>query len=88
MIDTLDIEPHLKARLAVLAEREGRSFEEFAEQILRNQADMIEREILEEAEDERRWQKYLETGASIPFDQVRSKIRTLAASAGEIERSK
>jgi len=81
MKDTLTIEPHLQTRLAVLAEREGYSFEEFAERILRSHADHAEREIIEQADDERRWQKYLETGASVPFEIVRSKVQRLAADA-------
>ncbi len=81
MKPNLTIEPHLQTRLAVLAEREGASFEEFAERILRSHAEHAERAIIEQAEDERRWQKYLETGASIPFDAMRKKVQNLAADA-------
>jgi len=77
----LNIDPNLEVRLSALAAREGYTVSEFAERLLRAHADQAEREITEYAEDERRWQKYLETGTAVSFDTVRNKLRHLAAEA-------
>lgn len=77
----LTIDPNLQVRLSALAKREGYTVSELAERLLRAHADQAEREIIEYAEDDRRWQKYLETGAAVPFDTVRNKLRHLAAEA-------
>lgn len=77
----LEIDPHLQVLLGVLAKRRGASLEDLAESVLRSYADEAERAITEQAEDESRWQRYLETGASVSFDTVRAKLRGLAADA-------
>ena len=78
---SLEIDPHLQVRLGVLAKQRGASLADLAESVLRNYADEAERAIIEEADDEGRWQSYLETGASVPFETVRAKLRGLAADA-------
>lgn len=78
---SLTIDPNLQVRLSALAERQGYTVSEFAERLLRAHADQAEREITEYAEDERRWQRYLETGTAVSFDTVRNKLRHLAAEA-------
>lgn len=77
----LEIDPHLHARLGALARRSGASLSDLAESVLRSYVDAAERALGEEEEDERRWQRYLETGASIPAETVQSKLRRLAAEA-------
>ncbi|OWV69727.1 hypothetical protein ATY75_08650 [Rhizobium sp. N122] len=77
----LDIDAHLQARLGVLAKKQGASLADFAESVLRSYADEAERAISEQAEDEARWQRYLETGVSVPFEAVRAKLRGFAAEA-------
>ncbi len=42
--------------------------------------------ITEQADDEQRWQRYLETGASVSFEAVRAKLRGLAAEAARAAR--
>ena len=79
--DTLEIDPDLKIRLAALASRSGQSFTELAQNVLRSHADKQERDMTEYAEDEQRWQRYLETGESIPFENIRAKLQGLAAEA-------
>ena len=79
--ESLSFDPALQARLAALAERRGATLAEFAEEVLRLHADDAERALSEQEEDERRWRRYLETGASVPFDSVRSKLRRLAGEA-------
>jgi len=37
--------------------------------------------IIEKAEDEQRWQRYLSEGRTIPFEAVRGKLHGLAAEA-------
>ena len=75
----LEIDPHLQARLGVLAKKQGASLADFAESVLRSYADEAERAISERAEDEGRWQRYLETGVSVPFERVRAKLRDFVA---------
>ncbi|MEI1284859.1 hypothetical protein V8P77_21875 [Rhizobium sp. 1AS14I] len=77
----LELDPHLQARLGVLAEKQGASLADFAEGVQRSYADEAERKISEQAEDEGRWQRYLETGASVPFETVRARLRGFAAEA-------
>jgi predicted transcriptional regulator len=77
----LEIDAHLQARLSALAKKKGTSLADFAESVLRSYADEVERAISEYAEDESRWQRYLETGASVPFESVRAKLRGLVAEA-------
>lgn len=81
--ETLMIDSALRSRLTALAEREGASFPEFAERLLRSHADEAERAIVERAEDEQRWQRYIETGAAVPFETVRSKLAHLAGQAAQ-----
>ena len=78
---SLKIDSELRARLTALASRHGTSFEALAEAILRAHADEQERLVDEFAEDEERWQRYLATGESIPFETVRNKLRSLASAA-------
>ncbi|OWV80273.1 hypothetical protein ATY77_26005 [Rhizobium sp. R634] len=77
----LEIDPQLQARLGVLAKRQGASLADFTESVLRSYADEAERAISEHAEDESRWQRYVETGTSVPFETIRAKLRGLAADA-------
>jgi len=79
--ETLQIDPDLRVRLKALASRTGRSFADFAESVLRSHADEQERKIIERAEDEQRWQRYLSEGRTIPFEAVRGKLHGLAAEA-------
>lgn len=81
--EPLHLDPSLQARLAALAERRGSTLSEFAEEVLRLHADEAESALSEAAEDELRWQRYLETGASVPFEKVRGKLRRLAAEAAQ-----
>ena len=78
---TLEIDPAVYARLAALAEQQGESFEALASRILRDTIDALEQGRAERAEDERRWQNYLQSGKTISFDEMRGKLRHLAAEA-------
>lgn len=80
---TLQIDPDLRVRLKALASKTGRSITDFAESVLRSHADEEERKILERAEDEQRWQRYLAGGRTIPFETVRNKLHGLAAEAAQ-----
>ncbi|WP_117196523.1 hypothetical protein [Rhizobium terrae] len=77
----LEIDPQLQDRLGALARKQGASLADFAESVLRSYADEAERTISEHAEDESRWQRYIETGTSVSFDTVRAKLRGFAADA-------
>lgn len=83
--DTLHIDPALKARLAALANRSGRTLDDLAQSVLRSHADEQERTAAEYAEDEQRWQRYLQTGQSVPFQTVRSRLQKLAGAAAHIQ---
>ena len=79
--DTLELDPDLKARLAALAARSGQTLPELAEAVLRRHADEQERTVAEYANDEQRWQRYLQTGQSVPFQTVQARLRKLAGEA-------
>lgn len=79
--EPLQIAPNLRVRLTALASKSGKSFGDLAESVLRAHADEQERKIIEEAEDEQRWQRYLSEGNTIPFETVRGKLHGLAAEA-------
>lgn len=83
--DTVHIEPDLKVRLAALASRSGRTLDELAQAVLRSHADEQERTAAEYAEDEQRWQRYLQSGQSVPFQAVRAKLQGLAGEAAHIQ---
>ena len=78
---TVHIDPALKARLVALASRSGRTLDELAQSVLRSHADEQERSAAERAEDEQRWQRYLQSGQSMPFEAVRSRLQKLAGEA-------
>ena len=82
---TVSIDPDLQARLTALASKNGQTVSELAEHVLRGHADQQERLAAEYAEDEERWQRYLETGETIPFDAVRSKLQGMAGKAAHLQ---
>ena len=78
----LEIDPHLQARLGALTKRRGASLEDLAESVQRSYTDETEHAITEQADNEKRWQRYLETDVSALFNTVRTRLRGLAADAG------
>jgi len=78
---TLHISDDLEARLRDIASRSGHTVDELADAVLSAHADAQERGSLEKAEDERRWQRYLETGLTVSLESVRRKLHTLAVDA-------
>jgi predicted transcriptional regulator len=78
---TVSADEKLQQRLLALAEEAGETLESFTEKLLTAYADDIERSQAERTEDEQRWQRFVESGSAVPFDQVRSKLRGLAAEA-------
>ncbi len=77
----LQIDFDLEARLSVLAARSGMSTTALAEDILRSHADEQERLISEYTEDDKRWQRYLETGETVSASDIQNKLRKLAKEA-------
>ncbi len=77
--DRIEIEETLEKRLAALA-GEGRSASDLANDVLRAYAEEVEEFAhVATAEDERRWQRYLETGEAISFDEIKTELKSLAA---------
>jgi len=68
-------------RMKVIAERNGATVDDFADSALRAHVDDVEHGIIEAAEDERRWEHYLNGGKTIPADEFRKKLHRLAAQA-------
>jgi len=81
--DILQIDAGLMQRLKVLASRSGQSSADLVETVLRRHADEEERKLLEQKEDEQRWQRYLSEGHAVPFETVRNKLHGLAAEAAQ-----
>ena len=74
----LELDPELGEKLSDLAARLGRTVPELAVHVLEAYARDEQRSALEEAEDERRWQRYVESGVSVPGDAVQRRLRELA----------
>lgn len=81
--EPLYLDPSLRARLVALAERQGTTLSDFAEDVLRAHADDTERAAQELAEDDRRWRRYLSTGEGASAETVREKLQRLAATAAQ-----
>lgn len=81
--DTLNLSPALAARLENLAAQSGLSTSELVEAVLIAHADEQERRQAEFAEDDARWQRYVEDGQAIPFETIRNKLHGLAAQAAQ-----
>ena len=77
----LKISENLEARLTALARQTGHTLDELATSVLKAHADARERDLLEQTDDERRWQRYLETGQTLSLDRVRKKLHRLADQA-------
>lgn len=80
---TLHISGDLEARLGAIARHTGQTIEELADTVLRAHADAQEQGTQEEAEDEHRWQRYLETGQTVSVETVRGKLHALADQAAK-----
>ena len=78
---SVNIDRDLELRLSALAEKRGWSVSDLAQDVLRAHVDAAERYSADLEEDEHRWQRYLETGAAVPVEQVRTKLRKMAADA-------
>ena len=79
--DTVSIDPALQVRLSTLASRSGLSVDELAGRVLADHVENAERSSAEYAEDDARWQRYLESGTVVPAQAIRSKLRNYAAQA-------
>lgn len=78
---TVELDPDLKIRLTALAARSGQTLPELVQAVLRRHADEQERAAAEYADDERRWQRYLQTGQSVPVKTVQARLQGLVAEA-------
>lgn len=78
---TVTIAEDVKVRLQALAGRDGHSVDEMADMVLRSYVDAEERAAIDRAEDDRRWQKYKDSGETIPVEAFRKKLHALAAQA-------
>lgn len=78
---SLPLDDKLHDGLAAIAREKGQTIEELAGKILRHHIDSVERDAAEYAEDEQRWQNYLESGHSVPFDVVRGRLHALSQEA-------
>lgn len=72
---TIRIPDELKARLAKLAEQEGTSTHSLILDAIAEKADALERRQSFLAEARERYERYLETGEAIPWDEMRDYLR-------------
>lgn len=68
---TIRLSDELKARVAAAAKREGTSANNFIVEAITKKAEADERRADFYAEADRRWAEFLETGESIPWEEVR-----------------
>ncbi len=68
---TIRLSDALKARIAKAAEAAGTTSHNFILEAIAERADQAERRADFHGEAERRWTEFLETGESIPWDEMR-----------------
>lgn len=68
---TIRLPDTLKARVAKAAEAAGTTSHNFILEAIAEKAELAERRVDFHAEAERRWGEFLETGESIPWDEMR-----------------
>ncbi|MCW0437463.1 CopG family ribbon-helix-helix protein [Xanthomonas sacchari] len=68
---TIRLPDALKARIAKAAEAAGTTSHNFILEAIAEKAELAERRVDFHAEAERRWGEFLETGESIPWDEMR-----------------
>lgn len=68
---TIRLPDELKARIAEAAEAAGTTSHNFILEAIAEKADQAERRADFHAEAERRWAEFLETGQSIPWEEMR-----------------
>ncbi len=68
---TIRLPDTLKARVAKAAEATGTTSHNFILEAIAEKAELAERRVDFHAEAERRWGEFLETGESIPWDEMR-----------------
>ncbi|KAB7771203.1 MULTISPECIES: ribbon-helix-helix protein, CopG family [Xanthomonas] len=68
---TIRLPDALKARVAKAAEAAGTTSHNFILEAIAEKAELAERRVDFHAEAERRWGEFLETGESIPWDEMR-----------------
>ncbi|MBB5877013.1 MULTISPECIES: CopG family ribbon-helix-helix protein [Xanthomonas] len=68
---TIRLPDALKARIAKAAEAAGTTSHNFILEAIAEKAELAERRVDFHAEAERRWGQFLETGESIPWDEMR-----------------
>lgn len=68
---TIRLSDELKARIADAAKQEGTSAHNFILEAIAEKADAVERKAGFQAEAGRRYARFLETGASIPWAEMR-----------------
>lgn len=72
---TIRIPDELKARLAKLAEQEGTSTHSLILDAIAEKAEALERRQSFHEEARERYERYLETGEAIPWDEMRDYLR-------------
>lgn len=78
----MTIDADLLTRLNVIADKRGVPVEELASLALSDFVTAEEQGAIERVALDHRWQNYLETGETVPADEVRTKLRDYAAEAG------
>ncbi|KAA8921709.1 CopG family transcriptional regulator [Xanthomonas sontii] len=68
---TIRLPDALKARIAKAAEAAGTTSHNFILEAIAEKTELAERRVDFHAEAERRWGEFLETGESIPWDEMR-----------------
>ncbi|MBB5209092.1 CopG family ribbon-helix-helix protein [Chiayiivirga flava] len=72
---TIRLPEELKARVAKAAERAGTSPHSFILEAIAEKAEQAERRADFHEEAERRWAEFLETGESIPWEEMRRYLK-------------
>ncbi len=68
---TIRLPEDLKARVARAAEAAGTTSHNFILEAIAEKADLAERRVDFHAQADRRWAEFLETGESVPWEEVR-----------------
>ena len=75
------LDDETRVRLKALGERKQRSMHWLMKEAIHRYLDAEEHYEREKAEDAARWQRYLETEAAIPHEDVKTRLEVLATQA-------
>ena len=83
---TIRLDDELRARVAAVAEREGKSSHAFIVEAIAQTVEQAELKSEFQREADERWAKILDQGKTVPWDEMRSYLTARAAGQSSVPR--